>query len=198
MFHDENLPYPRRAPLLAALWCLVAVLPIQADDAAPSPAQISTSAPTLNAPTPVLRPVPSPDSALASASPAGNISVAPTAVPDASAPTTSTSPATPPSTGAAPSATPSPNAMVNLVNLLVAQHVLTQEAGDRLIKQANEEADTARAQIASTQAVAERALTAQSAQAPAPAPAPASAPASDDEVQVAYVPDVVKIRFAMK
>jgi len=82
--------------------------------------------------------------------------------------------------------------MVNLVNLLVAQHVLTQEAGDRLIKQANEEADTARAQIASTQAVAERALTAQSAQAPAPAPAPASAPASDDEVQVAYVPDVVK------
>jgi cytoskeletal protein RodZ len=189
MFRDENLLYPWRVPLLAALWCLVAVLPIQADDAAPLPAQISTSAPTLDAPTPVLRPVPSPDGALASASPAANTSAAP----DMSAPAPSTPPATPPSTGAASSATPSPNAMVNLVNLLVAQHVITQEAGDRLIKQAEQEADTARAQIASTQAVAERALTAQATQAPTPAPAPASAPAADDdEMQVTYVPDVVK------
>jgi hypothetical protein len=78
--------------------------------------------------------------------------------------------------------------MINLVNLLVAQHVITKEAGDRLISQANQEADMAKAQLASTQAVAERALTAQSTQ----APAPASATASDDDVQVSYVPDVVK------
>ena len=85
---------------------------------------------------------------------------------------------------------PSPNAMVNLVNLLVAQHVITKVAGDALITQAQQEADTARAQIAATQATAARALTIQTAQ--TPAPAPGSSPASDDDEQVNYVPDVVK------
>lgn len=84
---------------------------------------------------------------------------------------------------------PSSNAMVNLINLLVGQKVITQDAGDKLIRQAEQEADTARAQTASTQATVERALTVQ---ASAPPPAPTPAPASDDEVQVAYVPDVVK------
>jgi len=82
--------------------------------------------------------------------------------------------------------------MVNLVNLLVAQKVITKDAGDGLIKQAEQEADTARAQAASTQAVAERALTAQAAPAPASPQASGPAEASDDEVRVAYVPDVVK------
>jgi hypothetical protein len=84
--------------------------------------------------------------------------------------------------------------MINLVNLLVAQHVITKDAGDALIKQAQQEADTARAQAASTQAVAERALTAQ-ASAPAPAPS-APAPPSSDEMSVNYVPDVVKNQIA--
>jgi len=178
----------------AFLVFVLLALPLWADDLAPassSPAPVTTSAPALDTPMPILRPVPLPDGTLASASPPDPAPPTSAVAPDAPG---STPPATPPSAEAGPSAsaTPSSNAMVNLVNLLVAQHVITQEAGDRLIKQANQEADTARAQIASTQAMAERALTAQAAQAPAPAPAPASAPASDDEVQVAYVPDVVK------
>jgi hypothetical protein len=98
----------------------------------------------------------------------------------------------PPLTGTGPKVAeppPSPNAMVNLVNLLVGQHVIARDAGDALIKQAEQEADGARAQIATTQAAADRALTAE---ASAPAPAPASAPASDDDVRVTYVPDIVK------
>jgi hypothetical protein len=164
--------------LLAASVGFPTILPVLADDPAPSPALIAASAPSLDAPMPSLRPVPLPDGTLASSAPAPSPSVAPA---DATESASSTPPAP---------ATPSPNAMVNLVNLLVAQHVITQDAGDRLIKQANQEADTARAQIVSTQAVAERALTAQATQ--ASTPAPATAPASADEEQVAYVPDVVK------
>lgn len=161
--------------------------PLWADDPAPapSPVPVATTAPTMDAPMPILRPVPLPDGSLASASPASDTTGASVVASNA---TGSTPPASAPS--AAPSTTPSPNAMVNLVNLLVGQHVITKEAGDTLIKQAEQEADTARAQIASTHATAERALTVQTAQ--APAPASASAPASDDDVQVAYVPDVVK------
>jgi Putative porin len=96
-----------------------------------------------------------------------------------------------PSPNAPAPAAASPNAMINLVNLLVAQHVITRDAGDTLIKQSEQEADSARAQIATTQAKADRALTEQAA-APSPASAPASAPASDDDVRVTYVPDVVK------
>ena len=97
--------------------------------------------------------------------------------------------------------------MVNLVNLLVAQHVITKDAGDALIRQAQQEADTAKAQATTTQAEAERALAAQvaptlgtptSSSSSAPAAGGgaggggAPAPASDDEVRVTYVPDVVK------
>ncbi|MCE0483749.1 MAG: putative porin [Methylacidiphilales bacterium] len=84
----------------------------------------------------------------------------------------------------------SPNAMVNLVNLLVSQHVITKEAGDGLIKQAEQEADAVRAQQASTEAAADRALAVQSAPVPTPTPAPVEN--SEDEVKVNYVPDVVK------
>ncbi|MCE0484090.1 MAG: putative porin [Methylacidiphilales bacterium] len=99
--------------------------------------------------------------------------------------------AAPSSSGTTFSSSPSPNAMVNLVNLLVSQHVITKDAGDRLITQAQQEADSARAQQVSTQAAAERALAAQTAPTPTPAPAAPAAPA-DDDVQVNYVPDVVK------
>ena len=98
--------------------------------------------------------------------------------------------ATRPPPPAAPAPAPSPNAMVNLVNLLVAQHVITKGAGDALITQAEQEADSARAQIAATQATTERLLTAQQS-APTIAAAPSTAPTSED-VQVSYVPEVVK------
>ncbi len=161
-----------------------------------APATDSAPVPALDAPMPALRPVVLADGSLASDAPAANVSAAADPAPSApsvASDSTGTTPPTPsPSAEAVPSppAPASPNAMVNLVNLLVAQHVITQEAGDRLIKQANQEADSARAQIASTQAEAERALTVQSS--PTPAPAPATAPASDDEEQVNYVPDIVK------
>ena len=91
---------------------------------------------------------------------------------------------------AATTAPPSPNATINLINLMVKRNLISKEDADSLIKQAQEEADVARAQTATTQATAERALASQ--QAP-PAQAPAAAPsASDDEVRIAYVPDVVK------
>jgi hypothetical protein len=79
--------------------------------------------------------------------------------------------------------------MVNLVNLLVAQHVITKEAGDRLIKQADQEAASARALIASTPATEPLP---QSEPASGPAGPTAAVPASDDDVQVSYVPEVVK------
>jgi hypothetical protein len=171
---------------LASLAFLLAALPVLADDpaAAPSPAPVATSAPTLTAPAPVLRPVPLPDGAFASASDAS----APDApsMPDVA----SVSSPTPPSAQAdAPvpaAAAPSSNAMVNLINLLVGQHVITKEAGDGLIKQAEQEAASARAQVAVAQAAP--------AQAPGSEPGvPAAAtPADDDTVHVAYVPDVVK------
>jgi hypothetical protein len=85
---------------------------------------------------------------------------------------------------------PSPNATINLINLMVKRNLISRDDADGLIRQSEQEADNARAQAATTQATAERALTTQ--QAPA-APAEASAPAaSDDEVRVTYVPDVVK------
>jgi len=85
-------------------------------------------------------------------------------------------------------AEPSPNATINLINLMVKRNLISREDADGLIRQAQEEADVARAQTATTQATAERALATQQAQ-PASDPAPA---ASGDEVRVAYVPDVVK------
>ena len=88
-----------------------------------------------------------------------------------------------------PSAPAPPSAMASLVNLLVAQHVLDPAAGDRLIKQSNQELDAARAQAAATQAAADHALLAATTQRES---APAAPPSSDDEQEVAYVPDVVK------
>jgi hypothetical protein len=73
-------------------------------------------------------------------------------------------------------AAPSPNAMVNLINLLVKQGALTQAQGEALIKQANDEAAAAR--------------TAQAA-ASASGAATAAKPA-DGQMRVTYVPEIVK------
>jgi len=88
-------------------------------------------------------------------------------------------------------ATPSQNATVNLINLMVKRNLITKEDAAGLIRQAQQEADVAKAQAATTRSTAERALAAQSAQ-PALAPAVAPSTSSDDEVRIAYVPDVVK------
>jgi hypothetical protein len=78
--------------------------------------------------------------------------------------------------------------MINLVNLLVAQHVITKEAGDALIKQAEKEAAAAQA----APAPAQTSGSAQAAASPT-APIPAvPAETDNDTVAVAYVPDVVK------
>lgn len=66
---------------------------------------------------------------------------------------------------------PSPNAMVNLIRLLVEQKVITQAAGDALLAQAETEAQAAQAKLAAA----------------APPPPPA-----DGAVRVPYVPQVVK------
>ena len=78
--------------------------------------------------------------------------------------------------------------MVNLVNLLVAQKVIAKDAGEKLIRQAEQEAAAVHAQAVQTQVALAKV------QAPGSAPTSvASAPsASSDDVQVNYVPEVVK------
>jgi hypothetical protein len=79
---------------------------------------------------------------------------------------------------------PSPNAMVNLVNLMVKQGLLTEEQGAALIKQAEEEAYVAR------EAVKGAASKADSAEKTATAAATAASPPGAKHVT--YVPEVVK------
>lgn len=167
----------------------LAACPLWADDptlASSSPAPVTTSAPALDTPMPILRPVPLPDGSLASASTADPAPPAPATAPDSIGSTAPPTPATSPTAAAAPAVAPSPNAMVNLVNLLVSQHVITKEAGDALIKQAEQEAAAAQAAPAQAQASG----SGQAASLPG-APAPTTS-ADDDTVRVAYVPDVVK------
>ena len=88
---------------------------------------------------------------------------------------------------------PTTNATINLINLMVKRNLISRDDADGLIREAQQEADNARAQAATTQATAERALTVQqSAPTPAPASAQGSAENSDDEMRISYVPDVVK------
>jgi hypothetical protein len=108
-----------------------------------------------------------------------------------------------PLTGAAPKVSEAPppapttNATVNLINLMVKRNLISRDDADGLIREAQQEADNARAQAATVQATAERALTVQqSAPAPAPASAQANASESDDEMRISYVPDVVKKQIA--
>ena len=141
---------------------------------APAPADPSPPAPAplASAPASVPAPAPAPD-------PATPVQVA-------------ANNSTPPASAApAPAdAPPTSNTTINLINLMVKRNLISREDADGLIRQAQQEADVAKAQSASAQATAERALTAvQSTPPPAPAPAPSN---PDDEVRVAYVPDVVK------
>jgi len=118
---------------------------------------------------------------------------APSPVPDPGTPVQVVASNSTPPASAAPAtadAPPTSNTTINLINLMVKRNLISREDADGLIRQAQQEADVAKAQSASAQATAERALTAvQSAPAQAPAPAPSN---PDDEVRVAYVPDVVK------
>lgn len=192
------------APLLASCCCLVAALPVRAQDASPAPVLANHVTPDLRPPStdgattastdadlpassaPAAAPVPAADS-----SPAASVVAS---APDQPPPVDVAANTPAPSTGASASvdalaATPSQNVTINLINLMVKRNLITREDADALIKQAEQEADVARAQAAATQAKAERALAAQAAP---PVPAPAPAPAADDEVRIAYVPDLVK------
>jgi hypothetical protein len=92
---------------------------------------------------------------------------------------------------------PTTNATINLINLMVKRNLISRDDADGLIREAQQEADNARAQQVTTQATAERALTIQQTQpAPAPAPAPSNPETSDDEMRISYVPDVVKKQIA--
>jgi hypothetical protein len=96
-----------------------------------------------------------------------------------------------PKVSAPPPSAPTTNATINLINLMVKRSLISRDDADGLIREAQQEADNARAQQATVQATAERALTVQQSQ-PPPAPAPANAGNSDDEMRISYVPDVVK------
>lgn len=79
---------------------------------------------------------------------------------------------------------PSPNSTINLINLLVKQGVITDEAAAALIKQADDEAYVAR------QAVRDAGAKADNAQQTAATAAEAAAPAGTR--RVTYVPEIVK------
>jgi hypothetical protein len=109
--------------------------------------------------------------------------------------------AIPPLTGAAPKvtapppvsapSTPSTNATINLIHLMVKRNLISQDDADGLIREAQQEADSAAAQAAATAATAQRALVVQQS-APAPAPAASTSSTTDDEMRISYVPDVVR------
>jgi len=178
----------------AFLVYVLVALPLWADDPAPasSPVSVATTAPTLDTPMPILRPVPLPDGSLASASPASDATGTPVVASNATSSTGTIPPASAPSAAPSTPTSPSPNAMVNLVNLLVGQHVITKEAGDTLIKQAEQEAANARQQEVIAQAQATSQTQAQASAAPGGSVSAAPADADDDTVSVAYVPDIVK------
>jgi hypothetical protein len=85
---------------------------------------------------------------------------------------------------------PSQSAMVNLIHLLVKQGVITQKAGDALLKQA--EAEAAQARNATTGKKPDTAVA--TATVPVPTPEPPPLPAGT--VRVPYVPAIVKKQIA--
>lgn len=86
-------------------------------------------------------------------------------------------PAPAPATAPTAPGSPSQNVTINLINRLVQRGVLSKEDADDLIKQAEKDAATARAQAASAQL------------------ASAGARPADDSVHVTYVPEVVKAQM---
>jgi hypothetical protein len=86
---------------------------------------------------------------------------------------------------AQPAPPPSPNATVNLIRLLVKQHVISKKAADALLKEAEAEADQARTQQTASAAPAAATAAALPGGQSAPPPAPGT-------LRVPYVPDIVK------
>ena len=119
---------------------------------------------------------------------------APSTVPSTQVAVNNAAPSVAAKTSADPAPAPTTNATVNLINLMVKRNIISRDDADGLIRQAQQEADNARAAQATTAATAERALTIQQTQ-PAPAPAP-QANAGDDEMRISYVPDIVKKQIA--
>jgi hypothetical protein len=148
-------------------------------DASATPPVVPTSVPSLEGPTLASNLAPAPDLAANNAAPAAAPSAAPDPAVAPKGPATDTAPAAPTS-----------NATINLINLMVKRNLISQDDANNLVREAQQEADNARAAQISTQNTAERALTIQQTQ-PAPAPAQAN-PAGDDEMRISYVPDVVK------
>lgn len=176
MLYEKSILQCWLALGLLSLWC--GIVPVFSAETATASASASSTSPTSSdsstpglsnhPPSLSLRDTPSLDAPPMLASTASTTPVASTA---------STAPAI-----------PSQNVTINLINLMVKRGLLAPDDAASLIKQAEQEADTARAQAATIQATAERALATQS----TPPPAPAPAPSADDEVRVTYVPDVVK------
>lgn len=188
-FFEERPGNPKLgAILLVVLWFLTGAL-IYGADPAPVPEPVTSPAASAS-PTPAVEQAPAPSPLSPSATP-------PTAAPPATPPLRATAePAPvvelppesdgalfnpPPETGGGKAA-PSTNVTINLINKLVERKLLSKEDAADLIKQAQQEAVTAR-----QQAVAD-------AQAAAVAAAPE--PPADDSVRVTYVPEVVKQQLA--
>ena len=81
---------------------------------------------------------------------------------------------------------PSQNVTINLINRLVQRGVLPKEDAEELIKQAEADADVARAQAVATQVATAQAAAAQA------AVANSGPAASEDSTSVTYIPEVVK------
>jgi hypothetical protein len=202
MFLKNQIFHRLSASLLAWVVCT----PLWAADPSEVPLSDSaaTPAPALNAPMPVLRPVPMPpDSSLASATPAASRAVSSPPDPLPSPASTASAENTPSPATVSPDApaqaTPSQNVTINLINLMVKRNLIKKSDADDLIKQAEQEALSAREQAvvaqgraASTQAQNSAPDAEQTAATPG-APSPAvPADGDDDTVRVAYVPDVVR------
>jgi hypothetical protein len=155
----------------------------------------SNQTPDLNTPGSIAQQVPavvpSPTATVVTDGPAAP---APSLVPSTEVAVNNAAPSVATKTSAAPEA-PTTNATVNLINLMVKRNLISRDDADGLIRQAQQEADNARATQATTAATAERALTIQQTQ-PAPAPAPQANAGGDDEMRISYVPDIVKKQIA--
>ncbi len=184
----------RHAILLAALGCcLLAAVPVCADDPVPAvpPPVPDSPAPVLTTPSPILRPVPLPEGAVADANPTPATGVPNNQVP---MPDSAASPAPAPAAtpSSAPASAPSPNVTINLLNLMVKRNLISKEDAAGLIQQAEQEAASAQ-QVATTQSASSSNSAAAASAAPPAGPTPAvSADGEDDTVHVDYVPDVVR------
>ena len=92
---------------------------------------------------------------------------------------------------------PSESVTINLINRLVQRGILTKDDASDLIKQAEADAFSARAQANATQEAAERAAAAAQVAISTAAAGGGDglSPASDDDVRVTYIPEIVKAQM---